>query len=64
MQCKNCGYSDSRVVRTNKDEKTNQIFRRRECIKCNVRFNTQENLRDVVKQEPYKTQPPKRILDK
>lgn len=64
MQCRNCGYSDSRVVDTNKDERTNQIYRRRECIKCGVRFTTQEHLRETYERTPYRTQPPKRILEK
>lgn len=64
MQCKMCNYPDSRVVKTNRDEKTNQIYRRRECAKCGVRFTTQEHLRNNYERNPYKTQPPKRILEK
>lgn len=64
MQCKSCNYPDSRVVETTKDEKNNQIYRRRECIKCGVRYTTQEHFRDNYKIRPYKTTPPKRVLDK
>lgn len=64
MQCRNCGYGESRVVDTNKDERTNQVYRRRECVKCGVRFNTQEHLRETYTRSPYKTPPPKRILEK
>ena len=64
MQCKACNYPDSRVVDTTKDEKTNQIYRRRECIKCGVRFTTQEHLRDNYNNSPYKTVPPKKVLEK
>ncbi len=61
MQCHKCRYPDSRVVETTKNERTNQIMRRRECVKCGIRFTTQEDLRD----EPnYKTPAPKRVLDK
>jgi transcriptional regulator NrdR family protein len=64
MQCKSCNYPDSRVVETNRDENTNQIYRRRECIKCGVRYTTQEHFRDNYKRMPFKTVPPKRILEK
>ncbi len=64
MQCKSCHYPDSRVVETTKDERINQIYRRRECIKCGIRFTTQEHFRDNYKRPPYKTQPPKQVLEK
>lgn len=64
MQCKSCHYPDSRVVDTRRDDKTNQVYRRRECIKCGSRYTTQENFRDNYKNAPYKTQPPKQVLEK
>ena len=64
MQCKSCSYPDSRVVETRHDENLNQIYRRRECIKCGVRYTTQEHLRDNYKRSNYKTTPPKRVLEK
>lgn len=64
MQCKLCNYPDSRVVDTKQDESTNQVYRRRECIKCGVRYTTQEHFRDNYKRYPYKTQPPKKVLEK
>lgn len=64
MQCKQCGYPDSRVVETNKDDRVNQVYRRRECIKCGVRFTTQEHLRDNYKRSTYKTPPPHKVLPK
>lgn len=65
MQCKSCGYPDSRVVDTKKDERVNQVYRRRECIKCGVRYNTQEHFRESNhKTSSYKTSPPKKILNK
>ena len=64
MQCKSCNYKGSRVVETKPDEKTNQIYRRRECIKCGVRYTTQEHFRDNNKVSTYKTPPPKQVLEK
>ena len=64
MQCRSCGYPESRVVQTNQDEKLNQIYRRRECVKCGARYTTQEHFRENYKRSDYKTQPPKRILEK
>lgn len=64
MQCKSCNYPDSRVVDTTRDENNHQIYRRRECIKCGVRYTTQEHFRDTYKRSPYKTPPPKKVLEK
>ncbi len=61
MQCKYCGYPDSLVVDTKHDEKNNQILRRRECIKCGIRYNTQENIRINPN---YTTVPPKKVLER
>lgn len=64
MQCRSCNYPDSRVVDTRREEETNQVYRRRECIKCGARFTTREHFRDNYKKSDYKTQPPKSILEK
>lgn len=64
MKCNSCGYSDSKVVDTNKDHELNQIYRRRECTKCGNRFTTQEHLRYTFKRNPYQTKPPTKILPK
>jgi len=64
MNCQACNYPDSHVVKTTQDEKTNQIFRRRECIKCGARFTTQEHLRESTKRSDYKTPAPNKILHK
>lgn len=64
MLCRNCNYPDSRVVETTNDDRTNQIMRRRECIKCGTRYTTQENLRDTGKGPNYKTPPPRSVLEK
>lgn len=64
MQCKSCNYLGSRVVDTTRDENHQQIYRRRECIKCGVRYTTQEHFRNDYKRSPYKTPSPKKVLDK
>ena len=63
MQCTSCQYPDSRVVETKRDDGRNLIHRRRECIRCGVRFTTQEDIRHESK-PTYKTPPPKRMLEK
>lgn len=64
MECKTCGYPDSKVVETNKSDDLKQIYRRRECIKCGVRFTTQEHSRDNYKRVPHTTNQPKSVLTK
>jgi len=64
VQCRSCNYPDSRVITTRSDDSTNQIYRRRECIKCGVRFTTREHLRDNYKRSDYKTAPPRQVLEK
>lgn len=64
MQCPKCNYPDSHVVKTSPDDKTNHIYRRRECIKCGSRFTTSEHFRDNYKRSDYKTPPPRSILEK
>lgn len=64
MQCRSCNYPESRVVETRRDDRTNQIYRRRECIKCGNRYTTQEHLRDIPKKSDYKTVPPRHLLEK
>lgn len=58
MHCKDCNYPATRVVDTHQDDMTDQVFRRRECVKCGVRFTTREHMRDDYRKEPYKTLPP------
>lgn len=64
MQCVKCNYPGSKVVDTTQDHERNMIYRRRECVKCGVRWSTQENLRNNYerKKSDYKTPPPQRIL--
>ena len=51
MQCTGCGYPDSSVVYTRSDEARNLTQRRRECLRCGLRFTTHEKIRtpDYVK---------------
>jgi transcriptional repressor NrdR len=46
MQCINCKYPDSKVVRSDHSEDHTLIKRRRECLRCGSRFTTQENLKE------------------
>ncbi len=62
MDCPTCRYPDSRVVYTTHNDEVNQIYRRRECLKCAGRYTTQEHYREDYKRGPYKTQPPHKIL--
>ena len=64
MQCRSCNYPDSRVVETKHDDRKNQIYRRRECIRCGNRFTTHEHMRDVAPKSDYTTPPPRRVLEK
>jgi transcriptional repressor NrdR len=44
MLCNSCGYPHSEVVSTRKNESRGHTERRRECLKCGVRFTTHERL--------------------
>lgn len=45
MQCKHCAYPDTRVVYT-KHDPNSVTQRRRECVKCGLRFTTHEKVRE------------------
>jgi transcriptional regulator NrdR family protein len=62
MLCRQCGYPDSQVVETKRDDIRNQIIRRRECIKCGVRYTTQESIH--ASRPNYVTPKPRGILEK
>lgn len=53
MLCKFCDYPETRVVETTKDDRRNQIYRRRECIRCGKRFSTQEHFRQDYIRRPH-----------
>lgn len=46
MQCKHCAYPDTRVVYTTHNDLGNVTQRRRECVKCGMRFTTHEEFRE------------------
>ncbi len=46
MQCTSCKYPESRVVETRQD-RDEIIRRRRECLRCGMRFTTQEYLKEM-----------------
>ena len=64
MECTTCKYPETSVVKTLPDDRVNQIYRRRECLRCGNRFTTQEHYRENYKRAPHKTQPPNHILPK
>jgi transcriptional repressor NrdR len=43
MRCPFCQHDDTRVIDSRWNNESNQIRRRRECPKCNERFNTLES---------------------
>lgn len=54
MQCDRCQYPNTHVVYTTRNHDLNQIYRRRECIKCGSRFTTMEQMRNNYKRLPIK----------
>ena len=44
MECKNCNYPQSTVVKTRHDDAGDSILRRRECPRCGMRFTTSEKI--------------------
>ena len=44
MRCPECGCSEDKVLETRVTKNKDMIRRRRECIGCTFRFNTQEEL--------------------
>lgn len=49
MQCLGCNYSESRVVKSIRDDMNNIVQRRRECLRCGKRFTTHEKMREDKK---------------
>lgn len=45
MQCNQCKYQHTNVVKTRHLESKNLTTRRRECPKCGKRFTTQEDIK-------------------
>lgn len=46
MKCRSCGYPHNEVVYTRHDENRNVTDRRRECLRCGLRFTTSENWKE------------------
>ena len=49
MLCKNCKHPDSQVLSTRHDDEKDLITRRRECLRCYVRWTTQERFKEYKK---------------
>lgn len=47
MKCPYCGYMESKVVDSRPTSEGEAIRRRRECIKCENRFTTYENIEEI-----------------
>lgn len=58
MRCPKCGCEESKVVDSRPSENNDAIRRRRECIKCGMRFTTYERREEmpimVVKKDGHK----------
>ncbi len=48
MKCPYCGYKEDKVVDSRAGTENNSIRRRRECLKCQRRFTTYENIEDMA----------------
>jgi transcriptional regulator NrdR family protein len=47
MLCTSCKYPHSDVVKTRHDESRNLTIRRRECLRCGLRFTTHEQHKET-----------------
>ena len=47
MKCPFCGYGEDRVVDSRPSKDNQSIRRRRECLECNRRYTTYEQIEDV-----------------
>ncbi|MEW9096138.1 MAG: transcriptional regulator NrdR [Clostridiaceae bacterium] len=47
MKCPFCGYTESKVVDSRATEENVSIRRRRECLKCNKRYTTYEQIENI-----------------
>lgn len=53
MECMYCKYPTTHVVYTRRDHQI-QTRRRRECVKCAMRFTTLEHLRKMDEEKYYR----------
>ena len=63
MKCPSCGFDDSKVIDSRPVEESNSIRRRRECLKCHIRFTTYEII-DVYQPVVLKKDGSKELFDK
>lgn len=54
MECTGCKYPDSHVVYTTNNDRRGVIERRRECLRCGLRFTTHEKLKEPKNQDDHK----------
>ena len=47
MKCPYCGFGESRVIDSRPTDEDNRIRRRRECLQCNRRFTTYEEIENL-----------------
>lgn len=47
MKCPYCGYQESKVIDSRSIDESSSIRRRRECLKCQSRFNTYETVETI-----------------
>ncbi|MBO5356624.1 MAG: transcriptional repressor NrdR [Clostridia bacterium] len=47
MKCPYCGYQESKVIDSRSIDESSSIRRRRECLKCQARFNTYETVETI-----------------
>lgn len=48
MRCPYCGYKEDKVIDSRSSSENDSIRRRRECLKCQRRFTTYENIEDMA----------------
>lgn len=55
MLCKGCKYPQSQVVYTRQDDAKNITTRRRECLRCGLRFTTSEQFKEPKRPRDERT---------
>lgn len=48
MKCPYCGYKEDKVIDSRTTKEGHAIRRRRECVKCEKRFTTYEQIEDIL----------------
>ena len=47
MRCPKCGFEESKVIDSRPSENRDAIRRRRECVRCGMRFTTYERREEM-----------------